>query len=50
MELRSAIMTLKTKSKVCGMHKKSRMKLGWALMTLKSKSKICEMRTKSRMH
>ena len=36
-------MTLKSKSKVCGMHKRSRMELTCAVMTLKSKSKVCGM-------
>ena len=39
-------MTLKIKSNVCGMHKKSRMVLRCALMTLKSKSKVCRARKK----
>ena len=48
--LRPALMTLKSKSKVCGTHKKSRMELGCTLMTLKSKSKVCAgMHKKSRM-
>ena len=37
MDLGCAIMTLKSKSKVCGMHKKSRMELGSTRMTLKGK-------------
>ena len=41
MELTYAVMTLKSKSKVFGMQKKSILELGLALMTLKSKSKIC---------
>ena len=40
-------MILQSKSKVCGMHKKSGMELGLALITLKSKSKICGMRARN---
>ena len=42
-------MTLKSKSKVGGMHTKSRMELGCALMTSKSKTKVCGMHKKSIM-
>ena len=36
-------MTLKSKSKVYRLNKKSRMELGCAVMTLKSKNKVCGM-------
>ena len=36
-------MPLKSKSKMCRLHKKSRMELGCAVITLKSKSKVCRM-------
>ena len=49
MELECALMTLKSTSKICGMHTKSRMGLGCALMTLKTKSKVCRLQKKSRM-
>ena len=49
MELTCAVMTLKSRSKVCGMHTKSRMGLGCALMTLESKSKVCTLNDKNRM-
>ena len=41
-----ALMSLKSKSKICGMACKE---LGCALMTLKSKSKDCGMHRRSRM-
>ena len=37
-------MPLKSKSKVCRLHKKSRMELRCAVMTLKSESMVCGMR------
>ena len=37
---RMALMTLKSKSKVCGTYTKSRMELGCALITLTCKSKV----------
>ena len=40
-------MTLKSKSKVCGMQEKSTMDLGCATMTLKSESKVCEMQKRA---
>ena len=40
-------MTLKSKSKVCGMHEKNRMELGCTLMTPKSKSKVSGMRERA---
>ena len=39
-------MTIKSKKKVCGMQKKTRMGLRCAIMTLKGKSKVCGMREK----
>ena len=42
----TALMALMSKSKVCGMHKKSRMELRQELMTLNSKSKVCQTRKK----
>ena len=39
-------MTIKSKNKVCGMQKKSRMELGCAIMALKGKSKVCGLREK----
>ena len=39
-------MTLKSKSKVCGIQEKSAKDLGCATMTLKSKSKVREMQKK----
>ena len=39
-------MTLKSKSKACGMQEKSTMDLGCAIMTLKSKSNVCEIQEK----
>ena len=47
MELGCAILTLKSKSRVCGMQKKSKVELGCALMTLKSKSKVCGMQKRA---
>ena len=49
MELGYALMTQKSKSKICGMHTKRRMELGCALITLNSKSKVCGMHKKSRL-
>ena len=46
LELGFALMTLESKSKVCGMQEKSTMDLGCGTMTLKSKSKVCEMQKK----
>ena len=46
LELGFALMTLKSKCKVCGMQEKSTMDLGWVTMTLKSKSKVWEMQEK----
>ena len=39
MELGCTLMTLKSKSKICGIRTKSRMELGCTPMTLKSKTK-----------
>ena len=39
-------MALKSMSKICGMHTKSRMGLGCALMTLKTKNKVCRLQEK----
>ena len=39
-------MTLKTKSKVCGMHKKSKIELTYAIITVDSESQVCVMHTK----
>ena len=36
-------MTIKSKSKVCRLNKKSRMEKGYAKLTLKSKSKLCRL-------
>ena len=46
MGLGCALMALKSTSKICGMHTKSRMGLGCALMTLKTKSKVCRLQEK----
>ena len=46
MEIGFALMTLKSKSKACGMQEKSTMDLGCATMTLKSKSKVFEIQEK----
>ena len=40
-------MTLKSKSKVCRLNKKSRMEKGYAKLTLKSKSKLCRLHKKA---
>ena len=42
-------MTLKSDSKVCGMHKKSRMELVCAIMTVGSESQVCGMHKKNRI-
>ena len=42
-------MTLKSKSKICGMHTKSRMGLVCAPMNLKTKSKVCRLHKNTRM-
>ena len=39
-------MTLKSKSKISRLHKKSRMELGCALITLKSKDNVCKLNKK----
>ena len=40
------LMTLKSKSKVCRLNKKSRMEQGYAKLILKSKSKLYRLRKK----
>ena len=47
-ELRSALMTLTSEIKVCGMHKKSKMELGCATMTVASERKIYAIHKKHR--
>ena len=41
------MMNLKSKSKVCGMQKTSRMELGFVIMTIKSKNKVCGMQKRA---
>ena len=47
-DLRCAITTVESKTKVCGMHTKDTVEYGYAMMTVETESKVCAMHNKEK--